>query len=261
MITLPVGFITGTDPSAQAFIDAAGNLSNLEKAAINTLVKSLKETGIWSKLHAAYPFVGGTASSCALNLINPTDTYSTINFTGSWTFNSYGIEPVNTSSFADTGWYPYTFINNRFYYRYVNGIGSENCGYDGSATSGGSPYVSLGRCSQLEWFDGGVAISNGGAPGSGFAQAANRTSGSSTQLWRELTASGGTPWGIYTTDAASEGTLPTSTYSIVHMNTLNNFYTLDRNGFYAFGYSLTTGGMNDFHAAVSTFCTTLGRNY
>lgn len=45
------------DPAAAAYFAATGITGATEKAAINTLVRSLKSAGLWSKMKAVYPFV------------------------------------------------------------------------------------------------------------------------------------------------------------------------------------------------------------
>jgi len=45
------------DPAAAAYFAATGLTGATEKAAVNTLVRSLKSAGLWSKMKAVYPFV------------------------------------------------------------------------------------------------------------------------------------------------------------------------------------------------------------
>ena len=61
------------DADAQAFITAAAITDSTQQSAINTLVTDLKGYGIWTKMKALYPFVGGTASSHKFNLKDPRD--------------------------------------------------------------------------------------------------------------------------------------------------------------------------------------------
>jgi len=89
------------DPDAQAFITAAGITNATQISAINTLVKSLKNAGIWSKCNAIYPFVGGTSTTHSFNLIN-TAQYQ-LSFTGGWTHSANGALPNGTNAFANTG--------------------------------------------------------------------------------------------------------------------------------------------------------------
>lgn len=94
----------GFDPDAQAFITAAGITDNTQKTAINTLVVSMKGYGIWTKMKAIYPFVGGTASTHKWNLKNPLDTNAAFRlvFSGGWTHSSNGALPNGTNGYADT---------------------------------------------------------------------------------------------------------------------------------------------------------------
>jgi hypothetical protein len=62
------------DPDAQAFLTATGITDPTITSAINTLVISLKNDGVWSRMVAIYPFVGGTADTHKYNLKNPQDT-------------------------------------------------------------------------------------------------------------------------------------------------------------------------------------------
>ena len=63
----------GGDADADAFIAAAGITDPTQQSAIQTLVTTFKADGIWTKLQAFYPFVGGTASSHKWNLKDPRD--------------------------------------------------------------------------------------------------------------------------------------------------------------------------------------------
>jgi hypothetical protein len=92
------------DADAQAFITAAGITDNTQQNAINILVTSMKDYGIWGKMDAVYPFVGGTAFSHKFNLKNPADTNAAfrLNFLGGWTHNANGVTPNGTNGYAET---------------------------------------------------------------------------------------------------------------------------------------------------------------
>lgn len=63
----------GLDPDTRKFLDATG-LPEYFAPALDGLVKGLKGTGLWSKMTAVYPFIGGTADFHKWNLIDPRDT-------------------------------------------------------------------------------------------------------------------------------------------------------------------------------------------
>jgi hypothetical protein len=100
-----------TDADALAFFTrvtaAGGSLSTTEQDAIFTLVADLKADGIWSKMKAIYPMVGGgnvdplkAAAACSQNLKSSSFT-GTFSATG-WTFASTGIVGNGTSTSFDT---------------------------------------------------------------------------------------------------------------------------------------------------------------
>lgn len=97
----------GVDPDAQAFITAASITNPTQQSAINQLVLDLKGYGVWTKLGACYPMVGGTAAQHKFNLKNPLDTDAAFRMTfhGGVTHSSNGIT-FATNGYADTKWLP-----------------------------------------------------------------------------------------------------------------------------------------------------------
>jgi len=110
--------VSGDDADAQAFITAAGITNSTQQSAINTLVTSLKGYGIWTKMKAIYPFVGGTANSHKFNLKHPEDaTYAfRLGFNGGWTHTSTGAKPNGTNAYADTFLNALTSLTNNNYH-------------------------------------------------------------------------------------------------------------------------------------------------
>jgi len=92
------------DADAQLFITNAGITDTTQKSAINTLVKDLKTYGIWSKMKAIYPFVGGTAAQHRFNLKDPrtVDAAFYLTFGGGGTHDANGYTGNAINSFADT---------------------------------------------------------------------------------------------------------------------------------------------------------------
>ena len=82
------------DPDAQAFLNAAGITDATITTAIDTLVIQLKAIGVWNKMKAIYPFVGGTATTHKFNLKNPADTNAAFRlvFFGGVTHDNTGIK-------------------------------------------------------------------------------------------------------------------------------------------------------------------------
>ena len=101
----------GFDPDAQAFITAASITNTTQQNAINTLVVDLKGYGVWSKMKAIYPFVGGTASTHKWNLKDPRDLDAAFRlvFNGGWTHSSTGATPNGTNGYANSYFNP--FVN------------------------------------------------------------------------------------------------------------------------------------------------------
>ena len=93
-----------TDADAQAFITAAAITDATQKIAINNLVVGMKADGIWTKMKAIYPFVGGTATTHKWNLKDPRDLDAAFRlvFNGGWTHSSNGALPNGTNGYADT---------------------------------------------------------------------------------------------------------------------------------------------------------------
>jgi hypothetical protein len=86
------------------FLNAAGITDPTISTAINQLVIDLLNFNILHKFYAIYPFVGGSATSCKFNLINPADTNEAfrLNFVGGWTFSANGALPNGTNAYANT---------------------------------------------------------------------------------------------------------------------------------------------------------------
>lgn len=133
-----------TDADAQAFITAAAITDATQKSAIDTLVKGMKADGIWTKMKAIYPFVGGTATAHKWNLKDPRDLDAAFRlvFNGGWTHSSTGATPNGTNGYADTKFVPsangITTSNAHisFYSRNtnVNGLFPVDMGVDQSST-------------------------------------------------------------------------------------------------------------------------------
>lgn len=122
--------IVGIDSDAQAFITAAAITDPVQINAINTLVEGMKTDGIWTKMKAIYPFVGGTASAHKWNLKDPRDLDAAFRlvFNGGWTHSSNGATPNGTNGYANTYLAPLSVLqlNDTSYSVYTS---QSNSGY------------------------------------------------------------------------------------------------------------------------------------
>ena len=103
-IYVPSGGGGALDPDADAFLTAATITDPTEISAVNQLVIDMKTAGIWTKMKAVYPFVGGTATTQKWNLITPVDSDAAfrLTFNGGWTHSSTGALPNGTNAYANT---------------------------------------------------------------------------------------------------------------------------------------------------------------
>lgn len=83
-----------------------GSLTISELLNTNYLVVALKSDGTWDTCVAIYPFVGGTAVSCAVNLKSPGTFDLTFVNTVAGDFTSDGWKPNGSTSYARTGIIP-----------------------------------------------------------------------------------------------------------------------------------------------------------
>lgn len=101
---VPSGGGGALDPDAEAFLTAATITDPTEISAVNQLVIDMKDAGIWTKMIAVYPFVGGTATTHKWNLKDPQDLDAAfrLTFSGGWTHDSLGIKMNGTNTEAET---------------------------------------------------------------------------------------------------------------------------------------------------------------
>jgi hypothetical protein len=93
------------DSDAQAFLTATNITGDTtQRNAVNDLVLDLKSAGIWTKIRALYPMVGGTAASHKWNLKDPRDVDGAyrLQFNGGWTHSGNGAQPNGTDGYAKT---------------------------------------------------------------------------------------------------------------------------------------------------------------
>ena len=152
---------SAVDPDAQAFITAAGITDATQLTAINTLVVDLKADGLWSKMKAIYPFVGGSASSHKYNLKDPRDLDAAFRlvFNGGWTHSANGATPNGTNGYADTYFVGNTHLvkgnGHLSYYSRTNSAPATSASTMGN-NEGGRGRIVLRRSGDVCFIEGGT---------------------------------------------------------------------------------------------------------
>lgn len=129
--TNPAGIASATsnaltiiDADAQAFFTASGLTGTTNLNAINQLVLDLKSYGIWTKMKAIYPMIGGTAALHKWNLKDPQDTNAAfrLTFAGGWTHSATGALPGGVNGYANTFLNPNSAfsVNNDIHFSYYS---------------------------------------------------------------------------------------------------------------------------------------------
>jgi hypothetical protein len=89
----------------------------------------MKVAGVWTKMKAVYPMVGGTATTHKYNLVNSQDNIAAfrLNFLGGWVHSSTGAKPDGINSYAQTFLVPSTlglYLMSIGYYSRTNSVGN-----------------------------------------------------------------------------------------------------------------------------------------
>jgi hypothetical protein len=269
MFTFPFSFFKSAgggcayDADVCAFLAATGITDPTIGSALNTLVGSLKADGIWAACDAIYPFVGGTATTNKYNLKDPQDLNAAyrLSFYGNWTFSSDGAyaDTNADTDYADTYWIPSAHTNDYHAFRYMNLQRNPACCYDGA---GGSPFLLLGVCGQLEYYNGNAANTGiGSVPvGGGWSQLSNRKSSTAVDLWRSI--GGSISWSNYGTNTTAVGSVPSNSYLLGSISGgVTGYGSSSRMAFYSVGTQLTDTQAANYWTYVDTFNTALSRAY
>jgi hypothetical protein len=253
------GGAPAVDPDAQAFITAASITDPTQQSAIDTLVVQLKADGIWTKMKALYPFVGGTASTHKYNLKDPQDTDAAFRlvFNGGWTHSANGALPNGTNAFADSKLIPSAQLS----------LNSTHISYY-SRTSGATNYcfgaANAGLTNRTLWLFTASTnfISINAQPAGYFAYSgatslsmlvANRTAPNLSNAWAA---------GIKkqtSTNASASLTTVAVYFGGNNADGTANSFTTAQCAFASIGDGLTDTEASDFYTAVQAFQTSLSR--
>jgi hypothetical protein len=263
--------IPGLDPDAVTFLSAAGITDPTITVSINDLVISLKSAGIWTKMKAIYPFVGGTATTHKYNLKSPQDTNAAfrLSFSGGWTHSANGALPNGTNAYANTYLTPashQSFTSGHFslYSRTSSAslslFGSHGIRDNLSPVRSSSILIRT-QSSFRQFFMWGVGGNDG-------LNAADETDARGFYLGSRTAANSLFYYKNGTTIASTTGnqtqtTLSTSSYFLSNHNNQGspdpNNYDNKQLAFASIGDGLTGTEAGNFYTAVQTFQTTLGR--
>ena len=257
----PTSTIPGFDPDAQAFITAANITDPTEQTALNTLVVDLKGYGLWTKMVAAYPFIGGSASSMKYNLKNPVDSDAAfrLTFNGGFTYTSSGCTPNGTDGYAITHAGKTQLDANDFHWSYYSNTNSVADDIEAGSYTNGNFEADLIRdvnFGQVKFAVGSVnlQITGLGTIPSNYYFIGSRENVSSTKIFNNGVLQ-------YSSTTTNTQTLPDELYLFAgeYLGTVANFSNR-RSGFVSFGTGLSNDNAANLTTAVNTFNTTLGRN-
>jgi len=270
-ITMRGGNVIGTppppvliDPDAEAFLTAAAITDPTITSAIDTLVVQLKADGIWTKMKALYPFVGGTASTHKYNLKDPQDTDAAFRlvFNGGWTHSANGALPNGTNGYADTYYNPFVekIVNDDSHISvYSRNDLTKMFSVDIGLQAGAYHLISLKRTSNANNSYLGINTSASfvvltNDPSTAAMYIATRL-GTITTGWKNSTKIGTTTSTALTRPNAN---IVLSGYSLNGV-LLGGWYSSRELGFSSVGDGLTDTEASDFYTAVQAFQTSLSR--
>jgi hypothetical protein len=251
MFTATAFFSTQFDPDAELFFNASGLNDPTAQAAVNQLVLDFKTIGIWTKMLAIYPIVGGTADLHKWNLKDPRnlDAAFRLSFSGSMTHSSTGIlfgggvgdTFLNPSTTGGTSWHMSIYARN-------NVVGDH---YDMGLFTAGSEWALISRYTgnvSYATFNSSFSASAASTDARGFWLGS--VVGSVTTLYKNATSlDTGTGFTNFNSKIGLGGQVGRG----------SSFYTRKQLAFGSIGRSLTATEVTNMNTAVQNFQTTLGR--
>lgn len=254
-----VSFGSSLDADAQAFLTATGITDPTQSAAINQLVLDLKSAGLWSKMYALYPMVGGTATKHKYNLKDPQDTDGAfrIVWTGTVTHNANGVLSDGATGYGDTKFTPSTTMpsNGGSMGVWVDDSGAVAQCAIGCQTTGGSQVTQVAA----HWSDGKTYPSINGAS-TNFTYVG--TGSSLIQVVRTDSTNCFYQTGTTRTNFTGAFSAPTHAVFVLALNNAGTpaFYNFGQPIKFAYlGDTLNTTESDAMFNAVSTYQTALGR--
>jgi len=266
MIITPFAYMAEIGPTpANIYIDAVlaagGTLSGAQETAIQTFYSSLDTAGIYSKMYAMYPFLGGVAASNAIEFVNPGGGFD-LTFTGTWTHNNLSGSTCTPSvaNYANTSFNPTTdavSVTTDFSFGLMI-VGGAVQGYHGLGQSGAANnYIIVGTFGQVDMYFGQGTGNFAGNP-AGFTIAAfEAVSRTLSNSW----------YGAYTNSGPLTTVSKTNAYTTyngdIHLGRINGLGSFAGGGQLRFGFigkGLNTTEMEDLADYANTLQTAFSRN-
>ena len=249
------------DPDAAAYlsdvITSGGTVNATMSAATDTLFTSLKSAGLYTKMAAMYPFVGGTAASHAINALlnksfditwNGGMVHSISGSTGNGT-NAYGNTNFSTGDFVTTAQAAFGFYTNAADVG-INGVNG--------AFYGGNRGIQVATNYNNNWgYRHGVGgfqqTANGGSNTGQFITV--RTGTTEAQLYRNTVNID-----TYTSVNQLSAPDPMLIFNMWSSTAPGTFYSQERMSFVFFANNLLYSEVSTLDNIINTFQTSLGRN-
>jgi hypothetical protein len=250
--------LTIIDADAQAYFTASGLTGATNQSAINQLVVSFKDFGIWTKMKAIYPMIGGTAALHKWNLKDPQDTNAAFRlvFSGGWTHSSTGATPNGVNSFAESFLTPLTSLSaNSTHLSYYSRTNVNLTQIEIGCQDVNAYTIIEARTANVSYFlvntntITGVADTNSAA-----FYIANRTASNVTNGFRNSSK-------IFNSTVASSALPIQSIYigALKNPSSIAQFFSSKQCAFASIGDGLTDTEAGNLYTAVQAFNTTLAR--
>jgi hypothetical protein len=252
-----IGTQTVSDADAQAFVTNADIQDQVEANAINNFVIGMKADGLWTKMKAVYPMVGGTATSNSFNLRN-TAQYQ-ISWNGGVTHSPNGVQFGGVNGYGDTGLNAASVLGQdsthfSFYSRTDVIANSVDMGINGTARQlyllyryGSSAFKAMNRTQ--------LAAGSLYTPTNGLL-IANRSSSTTEKYYHKGTL-------VDTITSLSTGTISANVYIGGYNNLAvptSREYSSKQSALISIGDGLTDTDATNLNSRVTTFQTSLNRN-
>ncbi len=250
------------DADAQAFITAAALTDTTQKNAINELVLDLKAAGVWTKMKALYPMVGGTATTHKWNLKDPRDldVAFRLTFFGGGTHSTNGYLPNGSTAYAELGTLNMNTISSSnyslgYYSRTNAGVGTYyDCGATNNVDTGWYTMNPKNGLGNLIYQAGSIAFSYANTNSQGFYQAGTN-SNSLTKVYKN--------GNIFFSDTTTQTKTPFNQVFNIGRSVITSgggYYSNRELGLFYISTSLTDLESNLFYQIVEKYQYALGRN-